>query len=113
MSGVTPIKHKMKVMIGNKEIACVSGEKIFFDIDTPHGGCSYDILCFRLFMKFGYHEIDEVKEKDPIGFVRTCKYCNFTSDKHSDIYSRMRFCSNNHKGKENRKRKAETRRGKY
>ena len=97
----------MKLMVKNDVVEVMPGEAVFFDMETANSGYSYDVYCFRLFMKFGYKEIS--KKHDKISSILTCKFCHFLTDKINSLRSYIRFCSENPKGEKNRKRKAEIR----
>ena len=108
MSAIALIKHEMKLMIGNLEVRVHPGEVIFFDMDTTHGGCGYDVNCYRLFMKFGYHKISKKnKEDNSVGYIKTCLYCYYPCDPSNmqTFYSHVRFCEDNPEGKSNRERR--------
>ena len=79
-------------------------EKFFPDIDSAHGGRSYDILCFRLFMKFGHYDISDDESKDPVGIVRACKHCKHSNENLKTLRSHMRHFDKNPDGEENRKK---------
>ena len=114
MSGTAPIKNLMKLIIENEEVSCMPREVILFNIDTSHRGYSYDISCYRLFMKFGYYKLLEyLKENNSISFVQICQYYNFTYEGLNTLHSYQYYYLSNPKGKENCKRKAKKRKGRY
>ena len=106
MSAIAPIKHEMKLRFGNYVVTCAPGEVIFFDMDSAHGGCSYDISCFRLFMKFGCYDVSDDKSDDPVGIDHACKHCNCSNENLSTLRSHMRCCDKNHDGEENHKKES-------
>ena len=109
MSDIAPINYEMKLRIGKNEVTCFPGEVIFFDMDNAHGECSYDITCYRLFMKFGYYIISDNKNDDPVGLVHICKHCKHSNKNLNTLRSHILFCDKNPDGQENRKKRSATR----
>lgn len=109
MSAIAPIKNDMKLNFGNSVIACVPGEVIFIDMDTVYGGCSYDVPCFRLCMKFGYDDDLEDAIDYFVGKVHVCQHCNYSSENVHTLRSHIRCCSENPQGEENRKQRSQKR----
>ena len=116
ISSIAPIKHEMKLMISNNRVKVYSGKVIYFDIDTTHGGCGYDVNYYWLFMKFGYHEISKKDNEDnSIRHIKTYLYYYHLCDpsKINTFYSYVHYCKSSPYGSNNLKRKAKLRKGEY
>ena len=73
-------------------------------MDSAHGGFSYDISCFRFFVKLGCYDISDDKSDDPVGIVHARKHCKHSNENLNTLRSHMRCCDENPDGKENRKK---------